>query len=125
MVTRRHRHRATNVAEPVRRPLPKIDGDLSTYERFRDRLLLAAAALVVALIVAWAADQMRRITNLENDIRQMRETTNTRFATQAAGLSSDRERVTGLERELEAGRSDVLRRLQRIEDKLDEQAKAR
>lgn len=113
-----------------RRPPPAPpEGDLGTYNKFKDRLTLALIALVLGLIAFIAQDQLRgktndqvamerRLANIETDQRQFKDRVNAQFDERLRIISDHGERLKAVETDVRVSREEILRRLDRIEAKL-------
>jgi phage shock protein A len=83
--------------------------DVTTYEGFRNWLVMGLVALCFTLLGTIAADNRGRVNSLEEHVSTLREQNNTANV-----------RLARFEIELSQYRADVARRLERIEQKIDE-----
>lgn len=108
---------------------PPPDGDLGTYQKFRDRLLITAGVIILGLIGFVVQNHLamdsrsqaeieRRLDNAEKDIARVRDGTATRFKEQGSTLSDHGERIKGIEATMTAQNNAILQRLDRIEAKM-------
>lgn len=83
-------------------------GELATYSRFRDRLLLAMGALAVTLMAYFAHQNQNQVDALTSALSKLNER-----------LTADQNVGAGQSARFGSQNEDVLRRLGEIEKKLD------
>lgn len=90
---------------PAPPPPPNGNGELSSYSRFRDRLLLTLASAVLAMMGYFVHVAQHQVDVLTAELHELREKGNGQFNATTSQLSAMTERIGGLSA-----------RLQRIED---------
>jgi hypothetical protein len=90
------------------------DGELATYRRFRDRLLLGLAAAVVAMMAYFVHQNQLQVDRLDAALAELTKR-----------LTADQNASTGQSSRFGAQGEEALRRLDGIDKKLDAMAAAK
>lgn len=89
--------------------------DISTFDKFKNWLLVGAVGLVITLLSIIATDNRQRIDAMETRIERIIET---RLENQSQRIESQAQRLSKIEAMHESQMAEIFRWLSRIDSKL-------